>query len=291
MALIHCNFLSYVLGIQCSMEVILPQPYIGITDPIPPHPQKHPVLYLLHGLYDDHTAWQRYTSIERYANRYNLAIVMPAAGRAFYTDMVTGYRYGTFITEELPRIAATLFPLETNRKNSYLAGLSMGGYGAFKIGLTHPERYRMVGSLSGALDIVRFISSVTDPGWRAELGWIFGNLGQLPGSPHDLFHLADELMSTDKPKPDFYQWCGTEDFLYGDNIRFRDYARQIAMPLTYEEGPGIHDWRYWDQQIEHFLALLPLEKHAQSEMDFSMNPERIFQPDMPLHPHQESNLN
>ena len=142
MALIDCHYFSQVLGLMSTMSVILPDPgpLEASVASRTPH-IRYPTLYLLHGLSDDHTVWQRRTSIERYVEGLNLAVVMPAVQRSFYTDMVTGQRYWTFISEEVPAVARHFFPLSEDRDENYVAGLSMGGYGAFKLALAHPERY------------------------------------------------------------------------------------------------------------------------------------------------------
>ena len=67
-----------------------------------------------------------------------------------------------------------------------------------------------------------------------------------------------QFARTKGPKPKLYQWCGTEDFLYGQNVSFRDHARTLGLDLTYEEGPGEHVWSYWDKQIQRVLEWLPL---------------------------------
>src|SRR5690606_35149889 len=117
--------------------------------------KKHPVLYLLHGLSDDDTIWLRRTSIERYVAGLGLAVVMPNVHRSFYADMAYGGQYWTFLTEELPRVAGDFFPLSDAREDNYVAGLSMGGYGAFKWALSYPERFAAAGSLSGVLDLAK----------------------------------------------------------------------------------------------------------------------------------------
>ena len=140
MAFLQCSFHSDVLGRACSMNVILPQKVttqIGMTSSGGGN-RRYPVLYLLHGLSDDHTIWSRRTSIERYAAEYELAVVMPDGERGFYTDMMQGPRYWTMLTEELPAIAASFFPISTRREDTYVAGLSMGGYGALKCALRLP---------------------------------------------------------------------------------------------------------------------------------------------------------
>ena len=98
-----------------------------------------PLLYLLHGLSDDHTAWLRYTSIERYAEAAGLAVVMPAAGRSFYADEAHGHRYWTYVCEELPQVVGDFFRVSQRRRRTPTSpGLSMGGYGAMKLALRHP---------------------------------------------------------------------------------------------------------------------------------------------------------
>src|SRR5262247_490501 len=179
MALMHCHFFSQVLGLMSTMSVILPDPLPTETRAtLASQRPRYPTLYLLHGMSDDHTVWQRRTSIERYVAGRNLAVVMPAVHRSFYTDSLTGQRYWTFISEELPALARHFFPLSTRRAETYVAGLSMGGYGAFKLALTYPERYAAAASLSGALDVVALAQAAAETG-AAEMKHIFGDVGAL----------------------------------------------------------------------------------------------------------------
>ena len=252
MALLHCDFFSDVLGLSCSMDVILPQrPVAGDAAP-----ERFPTLYLLHGLSDDHTIWQRRTSIERYVADLGLAVVMPAVGRSFYTDMTSGLRYWTFVSEELPALCRGLFPLSARRADTFVAGLSMGGYGAFKLALRCPERFAAAASLSGALDMASLIE--TDPARGPEMQNVFGDLARLRGSDNDLLHLAEVVARSAGPKPRLFQWCGTEDFLYPSNLAFRDHARRLGLDLAYSESPGGHDWSCWDARIQDVLRWLPL---------------------------------
>jgi putative tributyrin esterase len=257
MALIQCNFFSNVLDLATSLTVILPQP--KPTKGISPRKayRKHPTLYLLHGLSDDHTIWQRRTSIERYVEGWDLAVVMPEVHRSFYTDMANGYRYWTFLSQELPAIARSFFPLSEARKDNFVGGLSMGGYGAFKLALSYPDCYAAAVSLSGALDVVL---GARDPDleWQAELKTIFGRVSRLAGSSNDLLHLAKKVAESDGEKPRLYQWCGWDDDLYPENISFRQRAQELGLDLTYEEGPGEHEWGAWDRQIQRVLEWLPL---------------------------------
>jgi putative tributyrin esterase len=264
MALIQCDFFSEVLGLSTSMNVILPQKtisQIGLNNKS--FGDKHPVLFLLHGLSDDHTIWLRRTSIERYVAELGIAVVMPTVHRGFYTDMAIGHRYWTFISEELPAIARSFFPLSDRREDNFAAGLSMGGYGAFKLALGCPDKFAAGASLSGALDL----SSIPTHGVldTTEIENIFGKLDCLKGSENDLFHLAEKLAAYNGEKPKLYQCCGTEDFLYVDNIKFRDHSKKLGLDLTYEEEPGTHEWGYWDTKIQNVLTWLPLDKNGDNQ--------------------------
>lgn len=249
MAQIQCRFYSDVLGLNTSMSVILPDP--GPFGSVP-RQSPYPTLYLLHGLSDDDTAWLRNTSIERYVSGLGIAVVMPQVFHSFYTNMVSGGRYWTFISEELPRIARSYFPLSEAREDNFVAGLSMGGYGAFKLALSHPEQYAAAASLSGALDI-----TTVKHRYPEIFTHIFGNQ-DITGSEHDLYHLLDHTASTEGPRPKLFQCCGTEDFLYEDNIAFRSALSHSGMDYVYEEGPGDHNWEYWDARIQDVLSWLPI---------------------------------
>ena len=252
MALFHANFCSQVLGMQSNADVILP-------DSIRPG-QRVAVLYLLHGLSDDHTMWQRRTSIERYAAAYPLCVVMPNAHRSWYTDAVHGGRYFTYFAEELPTLMKAFFPISGRREDTFVAGLSMGGYGAFKLALNCPDRYAAAASMSGALDIVR---RADNNDWADLFADVFGSKDLARQPPHNLLALVERFGVSDAARstcPKLFQACGTEDFLYNDNQTFRACAEAAKLPLTYMEQPGGHEWPYWDARIRDILAWLPIER-------------------------------
>lgn len=252
MILSEVNFFSETLTMRSTMHVLLPQ-YARAGKR---RKQNYRTLYLLHGHSDDHSAWLRWSKIEKYVEGLNLAVVMPAANVSFYTDMVHGKNYLQFIGEEVPGVVRDMFPLSARREDNFVAGLSMGGYGAFKLALTHPERYAAAASLSGALDIVADIqkhAQAHDEDWLAEFRAIFGDLRKVRNSRHDLLALAQSV-AKGKVRPRLYQCCGTEDFLYADNVRFHEAVRKLPLDLTYQEGPGEHNWAYWDATIQDVLA-------------------------------------
>jgi putative tributyrin esterase len=255
MILTDVKFFSETLTLGCAMQVLLPQRTLADAQKKPR--KKLRTLYLLHGHSDDHTAWQRWTSIERYVEGLNLAVVMPAVHLSFYNDIAHGGNYWQFISEEVPALVRDIFPLSSKREDNFVAGLSMGGYGAFKMALTHPERFAAAASLSGAVDIAEVVSEQKqDPmnkAWLEEMRTVFGDLSKVPGSKNDLFTLAKRV-SKSPVKPRLYQCCGTEDDLYPQNVRFRDAVRKFPFDFTYEEGPGEHNWAYWDKMIQNVLV-------------------------------------
>lgn len=255
MALIQCQFFSDVLQLSTSMTVILPEQtktQIGLKNN--KSEGKHQTLYLLHGLSDDETIWTRRTSIERYVAPLGLAVVMPNVHRSFYADMKYGNKYWTFLTEELPFIARSFFPLSERREDNFVAGLSMGGYGAFKWALNKPEQISAAASLSGALDIVNLQKERKEDRFFEP---IFGEKS-VAGTYNDLIYLVKKTKKFDV-LPKLYQCCGTEDFLYEDNLRFKEVCEAAEFDFTFEEGKGSHEWGYWDEKIKDVLAWLPLK--------------------------------
>ena len=255
MASIDCKFFSDTLGMSSSMRVLLPEPstqQIGrsASGSTPPG-GKYPVLFLLHGLSDDETIWTRYTALERYVAPLGLAVVMPNVHRSFYANMKHGYRYWDFVSDELLHKARTLFPLSVEREHNYVAGLSMGGYGALKLALSKPETFCAAASLSGSCDLTGLRERPD------ELALVFGDVRGIADSGADLLELARALDRSSQPKPKLYQCCGTEDFLYESNRRFREAIAPLGFEHSYEEGPGQHDWAYWDAAIQRVLAWLP----------------------------------
>lgn len=247
MALIDWRFRSETLDVQTAAMVVVNDSALRWAKKRAPLK----VLYLFHGLSDDHTIWQRWTSIERHVAALDLLVVMPNVNRSFYTNMVHGARYWDFVSEELPAVTRAFFPVSQRRDDTFVAGLSMGGYGAFKLALSRPDAFAAAGSFSGALVIE---TRNDDPALARDWAAIFGG-AELRGSEHDLIALARRAAVGDQ-RPRLYQWCGTEDFLYQDNLAFRDAVQPLELEHTYEEGPGDHSWGYWDAAIVRFLEWL-----------------------------------
>ena len=257
MALMHVDFFSDVLGMCMNMDVIIPQQtkgQIGMEGKATEG--KYKTMYLLHGMSDDQTIWQRRTSIERYVSQLGIAVVMPTTHLGWYTDTTFGMKYWTFISEELPKICREFFPrMSDKREDTLAAGLSMGGYGAWKLGLGASDTFGAAASLSGALDIVTEYKNDLgrDERVNALFRGIFGSAEKLEGSDNDLFALAEKPAAKKKQLPRLYAWCGTEDFLYEGNLRAWAHVKKLGYDLTYKESSGDHQWKYWDEKIQDVL--------------------------------------
>lgn len=261
MAFFECRFFSETLRLSTAMSVILPQQtsaaQIGVAGEA--RSERFPVLYLLHGLSDDHSIWSRRTSLERYVAGTGLAVVMPEVHRSFYCDLAYGGDYWTYISEELPEICRQFFPIDVARESTFACGFSMGGYGAFKLGLACPEQFSAVASLSGALDMgCRMKHGDTGSIPQKEILATLGESMDVEGTSNDLFYLVDQAKQADQTMPQFLQHCGTDDFLYPDNQRFRQYMEGSSWSYEYEEIPGSHNWDYVDGAIQRVIEWLPL---------------------------------
>jgi putative tributyrin esterase len=255
-AVLRCDFFSDTLSLSTSMTVILPQStttQIGLTGSSPQG--EPPVLYLLHGLSDDHTTWLRRTSIERYVAPLGLAVVMPEVHRSYYTDEAYGGRFWSFLTEELPTVVHSFFRVSARREDTFVAGLSMGGYGAVKWALRQPHRFAAAASLSGALDVASPATGRFRPEDPRMFQRIFGD-APVAGTAEDLMTLVAGV--DPGAAPALRLWCGTEDSLLAANTRFSDAGTAAGLAVDLTVGPGGHDWAYWDARIQDVLAWLPL---------------------------------
>lgn len=244
MALINIGFFSDVLGMCVDCCVLLPQTAEG------GQPAARRTLYLLHGAFGGNADWLRYTNVERYIP-HDMAVVMPAAHMSCYADMAHGGRYFSYIADELPEKMHVFFPLSDRREDTFIAGLSMGGMGALKIGLARFERFGAIGCFSaGAYNDV--------PAIRDFLPLVYDSSPQ-DGTPEDIYGSLRRAAASGKPCPRIYHAIGTEDALLCCARDTRDVIRALPgdpFGYTYVEAPGGHQWDFWDAQLRCFLTWL-----------------------------------
>lgn len=265
MASMNCHYYSFSLKHTVDVNVIIPTPegneQITSEESKKEYPYENglPVLYLLHGAFGDYSSWMRFSNIERYAQKHRCAVVMASAENSFYQDMYRGDPFFTFFTEELPGFIKRIFPVSRKREDTYIAGLSMGGYGAWFLALSRPESYSKAASLSGALDISVTYEKIKEGVIDGPFPWneIFEHPQQLSGSDADLLTLYDRCAAAGNV-PELYHACGTGDFVYGMNREMKARMEERGAKAVYEEGEGGHNWDFWDEYIQNVLQwMLP----------------------------------
>ncbi len=233
MALCTVRFFSTALARQTAMNVICPD-----------RPRRRlAVLVLLHGLSDDYTAWQRYTRLEKHAERRRLIIVMPDGARSFYINSDAAGAYEDGIIQDCLGTAERLFPAVGRREGRAIAGLSMGGYGAMSLGLKHPGLFAAISAHSGAFDVGRRLRQ--RPGFEllaADLARRANNCRALA-----------KAVAARRRRPAIRFDCGVDDGLIDTNRAFHAYLDRLGLAHDYREYPGAHTWDYWDEHIVETL--------------------------------------
>lgn len=246
MAIVTLNFCSKELNMVTMVNMIVPDS--NRIENVPLSERK--VLWLLHGLSDNATAWLRFSNIERYAAQYGLVVVMPSADRSMYCDHVLGQNYFTYIAKELPEYLHLLFNLSRKKEDNLIAGLSMGGMGAMKIALTYPENYAAVGSLSGVLDLRPLVPMITEE-FKQEIPFMLSAYDDPENTPFNPSALLDKKKDEDLR---IYFCCGLQDGLLETNRLFLEKAEKLGVEVTCVFEDGEHEWGFWERHIQKFLA-------------------------------------
>lgn len=262
MAFIELKTYSEALRTKTSINVILPTPLAGESNGSwYKTSNKFPVLYLLHGTYGDEADYTRFSRIESYAQDYYVAIVMMSTGNGCYRNMPRGGpAYYDYVTKELPEMMQWMFPISAKREENFLCGLSMGGTGTFKLGMTRPDLYGNIACMSANFAGWQDRASTDDSVWS--MAFTAGE--QLENTDEDMFYLAEKAVESGDKLPELYVCCGTEDFLYKSNVDFKNHMDKIGMKYTYHEQPGIHNWDFWDDELRRILNWLPIQRRTGS---------------------------
>jgi len=258
MALIQVNFISASLKRTVPIQVILPVDKIFGDPKDSAEPKPFKTLYLLHGLLGNYTDWVTNTRIAQWAEAKNLAVVMPSGDNSFYVDQkLPNHNYGEFIGKELVEITRKMFPLSHRREDTFIAGLSMGGYGAIRNGLVYGETFSHIAGLSSAVHFFETPASA-DSLIREET--VFGDLSAALKSNKNPRVALAQLRERGCPLPKLYMACGLQDHLLEPNRTLKTYFEENDLDLTYEEQDGGHNWDFWNDQIQKVLAWLPLDE-------------------------------
>lgn len=256
MASYKIDFYANSLRRQASFEMFIPN---DIREDIPAEEtiytkRKMKTLFLFHGYTGKAENW---VPIEL-AQKYNFAIVMPNAENSFYLNgLSTGHNFQTLVGEELVAYVRKTFGLAMEAENTYVFGLSMGGFGSLHTAFAYPETFGKTGAMSSAL-IVHEIAGMKEGGDNGVANYAyyhecFGDLEHVVESDNNPEQLVRKLKEAGKKIPEIYMCCGTEDFLLENNREFDKYLTNIGVEHIYREGPGIHDMKFWREHTEKIV--------------------------------------
>ncbi len=250
---VHCNFHSCVLRMSVDVSVLLPdenrvkQFAEGIQVPV-----RYQTLYLLHGFTGDHMSYLRTSNIERYADEHQIMVVMPSIYNSAYTDMKYGMDYFTYLSRELMDFIERTFPSSAKREDRFVAGMSMGGYGAYKLGLSCPDKFCAIGGVAGSYHAeYRYQGKVNTVSTLCEA--LYGDPPRITPEVHDIFTIMKNLKESGAQLPRMYTCCGYEDRRYQDSVDLKEFADSLGVDLVFEHGHGKHDSVFFDRYIQRIL--------------------------------------
>lgn len=259
MAFISMNVLSQCLMRTVNVNVILPADKM-VTHENPVREEKqYKTLYLLHGVLGSNVDWVNGTRIQRYAEENDLAVVMPSGENSFYVDQPAQHNYyGEFVGRELVEISRRMFPLSHKREDTFIGGLSMGGYGALRNGLKYSDTFGTIISLSGALNLDEMAAGTEEKERFSALFFEgksfikarFGSLDKILESDKDPRWFIRRLSESGQSIPDIYMACGNKDSFLEANRNMYEFFKDEGVKVNFETGEGGHDWDFWDTYIK-----------------------------------------
>ncbi len=264
MSLVQINFYSHQLRKNTNVTIVLPygnwQDIDSTSDLSEYGKKEYPSLYLLHGYQGDNLSWLRNSEVEKFAERHQCIVIMPSGDNSFYINLSSmKLNYENFIISELRRYIEKTFPISRNREYRAIAGLSMGGYGALRLGFLYPELYAYIGAFSPPyvttdMDISPFFHSE----FREASTLFFGEPETWGSSTYDTYKLLDELKSRCDDKdievPYIYLACGEQDSLIEGNRKMAKKLATSEFNYKYVEGSGGHIWSYWNRHLSKFMS-------------------------------------
>lgn len=268
MAFIQMNLLSKCLMRTVPVNVILPADKLVFPGMPEREDKPYKTLYLLHGIFGNHMDWGTGTRIQRYAEENDLAVVMPAGENAFYVDRADANDfYGEFVGRELVELTRKMFPLSDKREDTFIGGLSMGGYGAMRNGLKYSDTFGYIVSLSGALLVEDFPKRTNEsPLFMERRDYAescFGDLDAMQESDMNPKWMVKKLKADGKEIPKVFMACGDQDSLLETNKKMAAFLQEQGVDVTFEVGPGNHEWDFWDTYIKKAVyEWLPTEHNG-----------------------------
>lgn len=241
----HYSFRSKSLQREMAYCLLLPADYetSGRT---------YPVLYLLHGLWGTENDWLAKTNIVEQVGTLPLIVVMPQADDSWYVNLATRpeAKYEDYVLGDLVQEIEGRYRVEKSRDARFIAGLSMGGYGALKAGLKQPQQFAVVGAFSSAFEAARGVRlDIKTPSIA------FGPADSVTRKENDVLTLVGK--SDPSSLPYIFVMTGLDDpAVLRDNRDFLNAAQLMNVRYEYHEVPGRHEWPFWQRSLEEFLRVL-----------------------------------
>ncbi len=263
-------FVTVELKIPQLMQSVPVQLYFPTDLPDAVGNEVKGVITLLHGMSNTPSDWLMMSAACRYAADNGYVLVVPGAGNSFFIDMAYGPPWHTILTKYLPDQLQRIFKLPTERKKNFVAGISMGGYGAMHLGLSHPERYAAIGSFSGAMDLGTIGASVDlIPDMRSIFAPVLGDDLTL-SEDHQLLVMAKKVAALPKEQqPRIFATCGAQDVdtsIRTQNRNFFEASKDLALSYTYAEWDGVHEWNFWDRSFAEFIGFIQNSDYGQRKL-------------------------
>ena len=257
MVLFRGDVKSKSLQRRTSISVILPADNIHfLQDREEIVSQPYKTVYFLHGLYGSDEIVLANTSIQKFAEDNGIAIVIPCGENSFYVDNEKAHAYyGEYVGQELLDITRNIFPLSDKREDTFIAGFSMGGYGAVRNGLKYSQNFSKIGMISSALitdEIADYVSDDNVLRSRPFYESIFGDLDDLKGSDMD----PKALIENTQDIPDIFMACGVDDFLFDKNVDFYEFLKSKAIDVEFIQAPGEHTWDFSEKYLKEFIKTI-----------------------------------
>ncbi|MBQ1477988.1 MAG: hypothetical protein IIZ33_07560 [Erysipelotrichaceae bacterium] len=265
----HFNFYSEYLKRNVDIDVILPEEYgYGRRQKGHPIEKDFPVLYLLHGYNSDFETWERNSTLPFQLRDLPLAVVLPSGYNLWYGNgEKTGMDYTSFLAHELPAVLKNTVNISDRREDTFIGGLSMGGFGAVLLGLKYPEKYSRVISLSGVTDLDLFYA---DDSFKTAINRdrdiSLGKRDDLRKNHNDFEMLLEEGREKGTEFPEFYIACGIEDPVAQYSWNFKEKLKKYQVPFQYVERTGNHNWVFWEEELPEVLSWLPLKKYGKEDL-------------------------
>ena len=206
----------------------------------------YPLVILLHGWSANYKQWNDVADMQSFANKYGFIIATPDGFYdSWYIDnpQKKNVQFETFFWDDF--IPELFENYNIDSAKVFISGLSMGGHGAMMLFLKNPDFFLSAGSTSGILDLTFFPER-----WSIKEG--IGSIKIYPEEweKNSAYHLLGSIAGLNKH---IIFDCGTEDFAYAVNNRFREQCRNLNVKATFISQPGKHNYEYWSKSIEdHF---------------------------------------